>query len=369
MRLSCLILLMVSCQFAAVIDNPDRPARGSWDFKPQLEWRIDGAADEPFAGLRNLLVSEDGRIYVHASRSRRTLHFAADGRLISSFAPRGEGPGQVKNHMQSYLTEKSYIVADFDRIHFFDRKGLFKNSVQNLFFRSRPALFLDDGQFVASPVFARGISDTKGEMTLVNLAGGEKKLLHSFSLFTGGAVSNPGGPARIRSYSGLSPAMVITANEKTLYFGYSDKYVIHLLDLKSRRRQSFSIQRKGSRISQEQKKQIMLEREPKISEIELDQLMKNIPNRTTFFSKIECTGGFLFVFVPDPLYQLSGFKNPPRIDIFSPEGRYLYSSSIELPGDFKPLIVTIKKNFMIAILIDSDGEQQLARFRITLPEG
>jgi hypothetical protein len=61
-------------------------------------------------------------------------------------------------------------------------------------------------------------------------------------------------------------------------------------------------------------------------------------------------------------------KTVQEIDIFSPAGKYLFHSDIQLPEGFKRVTpLFIKGNSLIVFVEDEDGEQKLVKFQIETP--
>jgi hypothetical protein len=92
-------------------------------------------------------------------------------------------------------------------------------------------------------------------------------------------------------------------------------------------------------------------------------LAKQLPNEETYFSLIEEHNGLIY------LYAWKFFmKNTQQIDIFSPEGKYLYRKIIKVEPIYKiGCMPVIDKDYVYLGLEDEDGEITLNKYEITLP--
>ena len=92
-----LLLVFLAIFLFSQVKNPDRPLRGKWDFQVRNEWEIENAGDDVFGDIQNIRSAQDGRIYVLDSKNFKIYIFNKEGKFISSFGRRGEGPGEIRN--------------------------------------------------------------------------------------------------------------------------------------------------------------------------------------------------------------------------------------------------------------------------------
>lgn len=242
-----MVLLLLWFSLSPEVVNKDKPLKGQWDFKLKKVWEIDQAGDEFFGNLNTLLVSADGFIYVRDNKNHKTYIFNTEGKYLKFFAPRGEGPGEVKYNMSSYLAGDTFIIADFDKLHFFKKDGSFIKSVRNMFLRRRPAFFINEKEFVAAPINVFQRPDRKGTITKVNLVTSKESVISEFQVFTGGDVRyGQNGPRRLIIIFGLTTLMTVGRGSGKLYYGISNTYKINVTDLEGKPLYSFSVERKNS---------------------------------------------------------------------------------------------------------------------------
>jgi hypothetical protein len=363
-----MILAGFMFSFSAEVKNPDKPARGDWDFKLKKAWEIDHVGEDIFARLSEPQVSKEGNVLVRDSKINKTYIFNGEGKFVKFFAPKGEGPGEVRTHFQAYLVDDTgtFIIADFDRLHYFKTDGTFVKTATNTFFRRRPVFFINDDEFIASPLNVFRRPDKKGAIRKVNLKTGTDTLISEFHIFTGGSINRQGGPARLIVIVGLSPMMTVGRGTGKIYYGVSDAYKINAADLEGKSLFAFSVDRKNKIISTEEKKELFAGIK-NMPENERQQLIKNFPDEPTHFYHIEEINGLVYVFVPDPLRRFEGHQQPKQIDIFSPEGKYLYKADINVEKGWRPDSLLIKQNNLYAVLQNEEGDIKLVKYRIALP--
>jgi hypothetical protein len=363
------ILFVMACTlnlFSDVI-NPDKPAKGQWDFELKKIWEIERIGDDLFSRPDEPLVAEDERIYVRDRKAAKNFILDKNGNLIKSFAKKGEGPGEVKLGMESYLTKDNVIIADFERLHFFNRNGKFIKFEKNFFFRRQPAFFLDADHFISRQFNAQNQSDTRGTVKKINLKTGREKVLTEFEIFTGGSIRMEGYPRREVVFVGLSPIMTVGRGDGRLYYGMSDNYFITIADEDGKKLNRFSVKRKAENISNDDKRKL-IEGLRNMNDAVFKYLMKNIPNKTTYFYRLESHHGMIYVFIPSPLHRLYPERyNPAGIDIFSPEGKYLYTAQIKLKNGRRPVSLCIAGTTMLMFEETEEGDVYLVKYHISLP--
>lgn len=359
--------------------NPDKPLNGEWDFKLKKVWEVEKAGDEVFARLSGLLVSENpkdpkaSRLYIRDTQKNKTHIFTTGGKYLSSFAPKGEGPGEVRIHMNVYLAGDGLVIADFDRLHFFNSDGTFIKSVSNIFLRRRPVFFMNRDEFIASPVNVFQRPDRKGIIRRVNLQTGKDTVITEFRVFEGGDLRGRRGerrPARLVVVIGLSPLMTVArGSDNRLYYGISNEYKIHVTNLEGKALSRFSVKRKNENLTRKQKKELFAGIR-NMEEDAREQLVNNFPDEPTYFYHIEEIEGLVYVLVPDPLSRFPGHQNPKQVDIFSLEGKYLYKAHLEFDNDRKPFStrsLLLRKGALYVALEDEEGDITLTRYHISLP--
>ena len=276
-------------------------------------------------------------------KNRAIYIIGKDGKFIKTFGKAGEGPGELKHHMQIYLAGDKFVAADIDRLHYFKKDGDYINSVKNFFFGHRPEFFLNEDEFITFPLGLRDMPEGKGKITLFNIKSGNEKHITEFSVFKGGSSSSDSGSTSILKI-GLTPIMTLGYADGRIIYGMSNSYILNIMDINGKTQNVFSVKRKKEKISDEDKKKIFKD-EKNIPENMLKQIIKTTPDESTYFYRIEVHNRLIYVFTPDVKNQ----NHPSFIDIFSPKGIYLYTAKLEFEKDLNPVFspfhnLVIKKN-------------------------
>jgi len=341
------------------IVNPDKPLKGQWDLNPRKVWQVDRAGDDVFSRVE-IAAAEDGTLYVHDWRNRCIYLFDNNGTFKLTFGTSGEGPGEIRSHLKTFIIKDKLIAADIDRLHYFTSQGKFIKAVPNMLFQQEPQVFLNDHEFIAAPSFAVP-DDGKGKITYVNLKTGDKKVMGEFSLPRTGA-----GGRRIQLI-GLTP-MIITGydyDNNKLYYGVNDAYEIHVMQLNGKVLNSFSVKRQKKPVAIEDlRKQIKLID----ASAPVNEIIKQLPKEITYYHRIRIHKGYVLVFEDN---FGTNWESQP-IDIFSLDGKYLYRTVFR-PGPGAKIYFTsmgsilVRGDYLYVVLEDDEGEVVIAKYRIQLP--
>ena len=350
------------------IKNPDKPLKGEWPFALKQVWEIANAGDDLIGAIRQLVIAKDGRIYASDVRTQKFYILDKDGKLIKAFGSKGEGPDEIKRIGTSrmYLVNDKLLILDSGRVHYFTLEGKYIQSVVNPWL---PHFFIDEDTFITAPLFAREVKDGIAHISLYNLKTKQQTQIYEYPFYDKSSTLVNGHPSTfIRT--GVTPMMVIgcVPGGNTLYFGVNDSYKIHIANLKGEISGIFYVDREPTEITKEMK-QIDLDAARKLmppSEYEKLLTMKG-PKYTTFFGNIETHNGLIYVF-PDEPYKPQEQSHRMLVDIFSPEGKYLYRGDISLkPGQVIGSSAAIYGNHLYTGLMNEDDDIVIAKYEINLP--
>ena len=169
--------------------------------------------------------------------------------------------------------------------------------------------------------------------------------------------------------SQTTAGVVLALQGKDIIYGKSDKYKFMKIDLKGKELSSFSLDgRKRKSISEKFKRKrfenISLSggRMPKDM---IDQMIKGMPDVATFFSRIFIgKNGLIYVFISD--LENEGGR---EVDIFSPDGKYLYHGEIKVEDGSKiSSPIAFHEDSIVMFVEDDEGESSLIKYKIDLPE-
>jgi hypothetical protein len=362
------ILLLLVPFLQAGVENPDKPLKGEWDFDLQRIWEIGRAGDEVLGRPFSLMATEDEILYVYDAANRANYIFDKDGYFIRAFAKSGQGPGEIiGQELIHYVNGKIYIPAQ-NGIHLFTKDGIYTGTVKQEGRPLNPRIFLNKDEIISAPKTAAFLPDGKGKIVRKNIKTGEETVISEFSIEDWG-MAQSGGRVVDMIAVGFSPLMTLGYSEDRLYWGMSSSYRINVTDLNGKKINSFSVKRKSRKVSDNFKKKYFSN--PNLPEEMINQIAESFPNKISFFHRIEVHNGLVYVFIPDVDLKSKRAKLK-QIDIFSPEGEYLYRAYVEFEKNrqhlFSPLHnLVIQNKHLYAVLMDEDDNVLIAKYKISLP--
>lgn len=370
-----IVFTLIIFNLYAEVKNEDKPSKGQWDFQLQKMWEVGSAGEDVLVEARQIQVDDDekvyGNVYLLDMKYFKFFVFSPEGEFLFSFGKRGEGPGEIKFPFSFFIQGNYIIVPDQGRIHYFTKKGKFVKTA-NPGFISHPKTFIDENRFIMvqdredekSKFEELEIYDTTTkERAAIAEVTAEKSLTASSNTSQGQMV------LKIKD-ANTTPLVVVTAHNNELYFGKNDTYWIKKIDLKGNELLSFSIldkKRKNIPVAYKRKRisNIKLNGQ-KMPEELAKQLIKGMPDYCTYFSGVSIEeNGLIYVYLNDITNETG-----KEIDIFSPEGKYLYHSNIILPDGLKPVSpMVIKREYLYIFAEDDEGEGKLVKCKISKPYG
>jgi len=367
LKLTKMTILVLTLIFGAgilnaLVKNENKPEKGEWNFELTQEWVVEKAGEDYLVSPGGFVVDDDGNVYMMERRYTKVFVFDAAGTFKYSFGGLGEGPGEFNNPQIIYNMGRYVIVFDAGaRLHYFTKGGKYKNTFR-IPSQTYPLDFFDIDSFV----MYQYATDRKGNEGLkqYNLKTKKSTLITEFPR-PGTMESSKTSEKETVSVTYIdpntTPEMVIKLKNRHLYIGRNDNYLIKKIDLKGKELLSFSIEGK------EPKSVPQAYKEEKIGRIKLDgqKLPKNMANKlmeqmgdhcTLFNTIVVDDKGFIFVYVTD-----ISDKNRQEIDIFSPEGKYLYRSVAVFPDgvQFRSSL-RLKGDYIYAYIEDEDEELKYA---------
>jgi hypothetical protein len=353
-----------------LIATPDRPRKGEWDFKLQKAWEVDKAGDEVLGFPFSLMATDKGNLYVFDAANNANYIFDKNGRFLRAFARRGQGPGEVMGQDRTHYVDGKVHIPAMSGIHVFTEDGDYIETVKLEVGSLNPRAFVNGEEIISAPLTAALLPDGRGKILRKNIRSGEETVLSEFSLKDWGIAQSGDFVVDIVSV-GFSPLMVVGYADNRLYWGMNTSYRINVTDLSGRKVRSFSLKRRARKVSDKFKKDFFAS--PNLPAEMLDQIAESFPSKISFFHRIEVHGGLVYVFVPDVDLDSKRAKLK-QIDIFSPEGEYLYRAFLRFEKDRHPLFsplnnLVIQDGHLYAVLMDDVDNVRIARYEIVLPDG
>lgn len=361
-----LMALLISTALNSQIANDDTPQKGIWDFKPEKIWEVDKAGTNEFGNVAELLVpasnSSQGHVYMRDFQHNISYIFDDSGRFLGSFAKQGSEKGEVSRYLNRFCAGDTVVLAAPEMLHFYSANGEQIKSVDNNIFFRFPLIFLNENEFVYAPTLPQSPVNQK-KLMLFDLSSGKEKPVLDFS--EPKKADESSAPAPMVMIFGLTPQVRLAAYKDKIYFGRSDQYALYVADLKGNMDFFFSLNRQTKTVTQKDKKDHFIG--SKIPQDRIDSIIKQLPDKMTFFSQITIINGLIYVYAVD---NIGKTQKQQTIDIFSGTGKYLYRGILEFGDDLEfgsPSNLVLHKNFAYVILESNEKRQTLAKFRITHP--
>ena len=367
-------VLLVSYLFSDV-KNPDKPLKGEWDFQLKKVWEIDSAGDDVLARPVHLLVNDEGSIYLYDRKNRKLYMFKKNGEFLKIFAPQGEGPGELRTFYDAYLFKGKLIVISFFKIHYFTQAGDYLHFVECNIDHYYPRYFLTEDDFIHYSTGRTRLKGLERSIGFYNYKTKKEKKLIEYMAYEGGVAWEGGRVITITQIAGVSPFMVATFDKDRFYYGFNNNYEIKAADYDTGKTLlAFSLDRKKKKLTDEDIEDFFKKNPPPRVDLHpswIKQIKNSLPREETFFSRMEIHNKLLYVHVSYLDRQLK----QQQLDIFTPEGKYLYRAFIRAPEGTHIVagphpVFLIKNNHLYITLEEEAGEGNvtLAKYEITLPK-
>jgi hypothetical protein len=367
MKKLCSLLLcgIVCLPVFSDVKNADKPAKGEWDFQSHKVWEIEKVNEALFKRPSELRASQDEMLYFHDFDRGESYIFNRDGKFIGSFAKQGSEPGEVSRYLNCFVAGEKVVVGSPDKLHFYSRKGAFLKSIQNNLFERFPLIFVNENEFLYAPQEMGQPLGDKTKIKSLDLRSNQEQMLCEFTVSIEEKAGAGGPPVVVL---GLTPQVKIGFDPvaQKLYLGRSDDYTIHVADASGKHLFSFGLDRERKNVTDEEKRNHF--EKSRIPKDRIDKIIPSLPDVLTHFMRIQVVEGLIFVYATQSLERQ---QDKIGLDIFSPDGKYLYRSRLQF-GNETPLYTHVEKviirgNHCYALLEDGSGKSFLAKYKISLP--
>jgi len=362
-----LLMITLSVTLFARVENSDKPLKGQWDFKMKKIWGVEKAGNIDIGEVQAICTAGDGRVYIADAGHSKTHIFNKEGNYLSSFAPKGEAPGEIRHYgggEQLFVVNNKFIFAERYKIHYFDLDGKFDQFVR-IPGDLQVKLFVSEDTLLSASSSPSPLNpDKKGQIILYNLKTQSKKIILEFQPFKKSLASDGTINVVRIIIPDITPLMFVSYRDGKIYYGMSDIYQINMVNLEGKEMGSFTINgRQQKEVTAEYKKDLGIGLGDIPQEL-VQKIIKGLPDKASFFQGLWIAkNGLIFVFVSDPVNS-----NLRTFDIFSPEGKYLYSSELKFEkGLILETVYFDDEGYVYIVISDEEGTTTLLKYQITLP--
>ena len=323
---------------------------------------MEEAGDHVIARVQNLSAAKDGRIYILDSKNFKIHIFSKEGKFISAFGDKGDGPGEIRGvniGEQLFVLDSSIAYADRGRIHYFALDGTYKKSFLHPASLA-PSTFFSENVFISAPSVVRGPRGKKGKMILYNTNNKSGKIITEYDTYDKATDPQFGRSIVVEN---ITPMMFVSSRQGKVYYGMSASYEIAIADITGKKIGSFSIDGRAMKnVSQNFiysiKKELVMT-PPDVA----DRILKALPKKASFFCNISIDkNGLVYIFISDP-----DSLNLQAFDIFSPQGKFLYSSEIKIEDGHTIRVIYLKDDLLLMAVEDEAGTVKVVKYLVKLP--
>lgn len=363
-----LVFIVLSFSLFAQVENLDKPVKGNWDFQLKKIWEVESAGADVLAEIQDIKTSRDGTVYVAESKHCLIYIFDKDGKYISSFGKVGEGPGEVMNYQsgnQLFFADDTVIFASMGKIQYYFLDGKYKGTAiipPTL----KPSAFLSKDVFISAPPSSLGNKPGSVKMVMYNVKDKSQKVISEFMPFKNivHSMESEGRGQRVRIViPTVTPVMCVNAGNGKVYYGMNDVYKIHFFDSKTNATGFFGIKgREPLLVSKEFLNMIEQSLNDLPPEV-VKNTIKGFPKHATYYWALNVLkNGLVFAYLSNP-----NDASVQAIDIFSPTGEYLYSSTLTIGKDNQLGIFHFDGDFLYFYMRDEADVLKLVKNSIKMP--
>ncbi len=363
-----LVFFIIVTLSGQTIENSDKPIKGKWDLQLKKIWEIEGTGTELFGAIQNVRVAKDGKIYVLDNKLKKIIIFNKDGKFLSKFGKIGEGPGEFKTFRlgrQLFILKNDLLFVERGKIHYFSLDGQFKKTIKTPE-SITPRGFISKDVLISVPRIT-GVSNKKNrKIKSFNLLNNTETIISTFNPYEKASTSKEGnGTLTIAAIiiGSITPRMTVDYNNGNLFYGMSDNYKITKRDLKKKKESYFLLKGREQKKVSKSFLDDLAKRFKKIPPQMIKKILDGLPKKASFFQAIfAMDNGFVYVFISDP-----DSRSSQAIDVFSSDGKYLYSTNIEISEDNSIRTIDFNGNSLFISFEDEEGEIKLAKYQIIHP--
>jgi len=361
-KLLALFTVVMATMCGGCSRESDMSAPREWAFNIEKVWEIQQMGEYELLRPAEPRVADDGTLYCHDFERHLSYIIDGNGQLVSTFAGRGTGEGEVQFYINCFAAGDYVVICAMDAFHFFTRQGRFVKAVPNNLFVRFPLAFKNENEFWVAP---GALGDAPGDsavVTYVNLTAGEETTVHKFA--RSDVEKKPTGGAVI---VGLTPQIKMGYDRQSdrIYFGKNSDNVIYRLAGGGGKVDSFSFAMARQPVSETNKKDHFAKFN--IPEERVALMIGALPDQMAYYNRIQVVDGLVYLFSAESI----GFDQTGQdVNVYSPDGRHLYFGRIQVEEGWHisgPDNLQLAHGFIYAVQENDAGNKKIVKYRIKLP--
>jgi len=340
----------------------DMSATREWAFEMEKVWEIQQVGEDELLRPAEPRIADDGTLYCHDFERHLSYIIDGDGKLVSTFAPRGSEEGEVPFYINCFPAGDYVAIGAPDKLHFFTRQGRFVKAVPNNLFVRFPLAFKNENEFWVAPGALGDAPEGLAVVTHVNLASGEETNVHNFALSD--EENEPTGGGVI---VGLTPQakMGFDRQSNRVYFGKNSDTVIYWLAGDVGKVESFSFTGLRQPVSEADKRNHFAKFD--VPEEQMAPMIGALPDQMAYYNRIQVVDGLVYLFSAE---SIDHAQTGQVVNVFSPDGRHLYYGRIQVEEGWyisSPDNLQLAHGFIYAVQENDAGDKKIVKYTIALP--
>ncbi len=347
------------------VHNPETPLYGEFAFDLETELIIGGDGDDNtiFYEARRMAVDGDGNMYVLDSGNNRIQKFDGDGNFLQTIGKEGQGPGEFEDPSALFLAgDGTFYVTDGMRMQRFKQDGTF---LSNIPLTNRITDF-----WIAPDKHIFGVEVRNTEQGrhryLVELdpEGKELETLADYADVQGVDRENGGVRMRFVIMHRYNPILYLTPSpDGGFIYTHSAEYILKHANGRAETDMIISKAAEAAPITRQEKDRIIQDtkdyvntRGRNVPEDVIRQGCRFPPTAPFFVEVVVDDRGRIYI---RRLKSSLDESDSQVLDIFGPEGHYLYRMTTEV----RPSVITGGRLYELWE-DEEEGTIQLRRYRI-----
>jgi hypothetical protein len=357
-----LVTMVVVMMWGSCTGGSDMSATRPWAFEMGKVWEIQKIGEDELLRPAEPRVADDGTLYFHDFERHLSYIIDGDGKLVSTFAPRGSGEGEVSMYLNCFPAGDYVVICAMDKLHFFTKQGRFVKAVPNNPFVRFPLAFKSENEFWVAPGALGDAPESLAVVTHVNLASGEETTVHEFALSDEEKKPTGGGVV-----VGLTPQakMGFDRQSDRVYFGKNSDTVIYLLAGDGDKVDSFSFTVARQPVSETDKRSHFAKFD--IPEERVAMMIGALPDKMAYYNRIQVVDGLVYMLSAK---SIGDTQTGQDVNVYSPDGRHLYYGRIQVEEGWHisgPDNLQLAHGFIYAVQENDAGDKKIVKYRIALP--
>ena len=359
LALTTIVIIAMGGGFACVSETS---VTQGWLFETEKVWEISQIGNDELLRPAEPRIADDGTLYIHDFERHLSYIIDSDGKLVNTFASRGNNEGEVPMYLNCFPAGDHVVICTMDKLYFYTKHGQFVKAVPNNPFVHFPLAFKNENEFWVAPGALGDSPKGLAVLTHINLVSGEEMIVHEFSL-TDEENKPTGGGVII----GLTPQVKLAFDRQSnrIFFGKNSDTLIYWFAGDGGKVESFSFTESRPPVSDASKKNHFAKSD--IPEEYLAPMIAALPDRMANYNRIQVVDGLVYLFSSK---SIDHSQTGQDVNIFSPDGRHLYFGRIQLEEGWHitgPDNLQLTNGFIYAIQENKAGDKKIVKYTVALP--